>query len=200
MKQSDLPLLILILQIMRERSIGRYKLSQLLSVSKAKVRSLLKFLGENNLIEPSRGRGGTRLTSQGKELNIEIAKYIKLDTNYQSAKISFPLLFTNKSYSIIYLNSDQSITNGIYERDLAVRHGCIGAISLISRNNAWQFPNSGNDAEGLEISDYTLLNLYKFCIITIADNQGISNLGAMSIAFYHLIDKIESVFTKKIQP
>ena len=106
--------------------IGRYQLAKELELGDGSIRSLVKYLRKNKLIEPV-GRKGHQLSVVGLEQKKALKKII--------AKISPvpPSSFTVDDYNFgchLRQRADQ-VTDGLAQRDAALRAGASGATTLV---------------------------------------------------------------------
>jgi len=184
--------------LLNEDSFGRYKLSKYLGLSKAKTRAILEFLTEHDLAVAQKGRGGTKLTTKGYKLVTEFRNYCKLDWGQQMTEISPDLLPEATHKAVIYMNIADKQTTGLYERDMAVRAGAAGAITLIRSDDGstWEFPDLGttdqpeHPPDQVTVIDPTMANSYNILSIAFGDTIGVIYPGIVSIVMYHLSDKL----------
>lgn len=186
---SLIALAILILGI---KPIGRYELSKYVNQTLAKTRSLLNILVKNNIAYTegqSSGTRGTSLTKSGHRLYNTFSKYVQLYLNPDLGELITDLIPQNSQYTMLFFNSDTAKVSGLFERDLAVRNGANGAISLIRNNDIWQFPDgfqlSNQFSENFEAS-----NLFNSCILVFSTEIAYACAGAIAIADYHLYEEI----------
>lgn len=194
MNKDDLyPKLIIIILLLEKSTHGRYKLAKYLDISLAKTRGLLNLLIEKSLAKTSgqsSGRKGTRLTRDGKLVAKNLSKFMFLDIDQNLLKIPVDIISNDLLKILVLLNIKDLETTGVYERDIAVRAGAIGSITLIkNQNNAWIFPDDRSTSiTELSKRDETLLNKYNTAIIVFGDHLGSIYKGATEIAHYHLGD------------
>ncbi len=191
---SLIALAILILGI---KPIGRYELSKYINQTLAKTRSLLNILVKNSIAHTegqSSGKRGTSLTKSGHSLYNMLIKHVQIFVNPDLGALINDLIPRNSQYTILFFNSDTPKVTGLFERDLAVRNGAKGAISLIKNNDIWQFPDgfkiSNEFSENFEVS-----YLFNSCIIVFSDEIGDASVGAIAIADYHLYEEIIKILS-----
>ncbi len=193
--------LLLLFSLLDKSSSGRYKLSDHLGITLAKTRVLLNLLVDNSLGKTSgqsSGRSGTRLTKQGREISNKLKDKIELYFDQENYKISQNLIEDGKKVVLVLLNHKIK-SNGIFERDLAVRSAADGAITLRKDENAlWIFPDDKKTNADFSIKNDLGMN-YSTAVLVFADKIGFACQGAASIACYHLEDDFIQIFSKYFQ-
>ena len=185
---------LLTLLLLDNGSFGRYALSTYLGLTKAKTRTLLEQLNELDLAHSNKGRGGTQLTHSGRELIRKIREYCYLDWNHETVKLPDDFLTNGDEMGILYFKNDGFSSNGLYERDIAVRQGALGAITLKQNNkNDWVFPNDDTTAKRIAILDHELIDNYNVMIISFGDNLGGVFSALSAVLLYHLQDELEDL-------
>ncbi|OLS28429.1 MAG: hypothetical protein HeimC2_06480 [Candidatus Heimdallarchaeota archaeon LC_2] len=190
-------LIVLTLMILGIKSIGRYELSKYLNQSIAKTRSLLNLLVNQNIATTSgksSGKKGTSLTESGNKLYRDLSKHFQLYINPDLGVLINDLIPEDRSYSILFFNSDITKVTGLYERDLAVRNGAEGSVTLIKINNSWQFPD-GFDISNSLSETFEVSKLFNSCIIVFSREISDSCVGAIAVAEYHLYEEIINILS-----
>ncbi len=135
--------IVYVLQIIQEEIvIGRYEIEKLLELNNTEIRTLLRRLSSLELITPIK-RKGHMLTEKGQN----IVKQLKQKIPYQGF-LNLEGLIPFPSYTIQVRKPAQSSKNGITERDLAVRNGADGGITIHYSNQTFHIP--GINSELLE--------------------------------------------------
>ena len=138
-----------------EAPVGRSRLSEILGLGEGVGRTIVERLREEGLIEVS--RSGCSLTDRGKDF-LETVRGL----------ISRPILLTGSpigfgrfNMAILVINASQLVRSGIEERDVSIRAGALGAMTLIFKNNTLRAPGLSNDA-GQDFPEITDQLLGKF--------------------------------------
>jgi hypothetical protein len=184
--------------ILGNRSIGRYELSKYLGLSLAKTRSLLNTLVDNSLAftkGKSSGKTGTILSKNGIQLYNSLNNIFNLNLNPQFLLAYTDLILTGTQPVVLSFKTSVKDISGLYERDLAVRNGALGAISLVKRKGNWVFPD-GFDFENAIIQKISFNIEFNCCIIVFGESIAASSNGAIHIAEYHLYDSVIQVVKK----
>lgn len=191
-KEISMEEIVSTLLLLRKRSIGRYELAKQLGITEARTKKLIRYLKDMKLIQSRVGRAGTILTTRGEEKVLLLEKLLRL--NYQDDIFSIPKdLYFENSVEIMFNASIESI--GIDERDIAVRAGSKGGITLI-KDSKWRFPSDTNYEVNLQIHEPQILEMYCSIIITFGNFQDEiqSNLiAACKVVLFHLQDEIENI-------
>lgn len=179
--------LLSILAILNRFATGRYRLAEMLGISKARVRLLLDLLNQHHLIISRSGRAGTILSKKGNELSEKLRSHIFVDMDKSSIEI--PELKFETASSVLLIKSESTETSGIYERDLAVRAGADGAVTLI-KEDKWVIPPD-KDIE-MEVRGIIENHPYNMIIYTFGDKSKVLAAG-MTIACHHLENEIMKI-------
>jgi len=123
-----------VLFLLSEKPIGRFQLMKEMGMGEATIKTLVKRLKKNKLIESS--TKGNLLTKKGNELLkkilTKISKPIKIDmTDFTVGKYNTAILVKNSSKKVRF---------GIEQRDEAIKIGADGATTLICSDNRLVFP------------------------------------------------------------
>lgn len=179
--------LLSILAILNRSATGRYRLAEMLGISKARVRLLLALLNQHHLIISRSGRAGTILSQKGNSLMEKMRSLILIEMDKSIIKI--PELQFETANSILLIKSDSIETSGIFERDLAVRAGADGAVTLI-KEDRWVIPPD-KEIE-MEVRGITKNHPYNMIIYTFGDESRVLAAG-MTIACHHLVEEFMKI-------
>lgn len=179
--------LLSILAILNRSATGRYRLAEMLGISKARVRLLLALLNQHHLIISRSGRAGTILSQKGNSLMEKMRSLILIEMDKSIIKI--PELQFETANSILLIKSDSIETSGIFERDLAVRAGADGAVTLI-KEDRWVIPPD-KEIE-MEVRGITENHPYNMIIYTFGDESRVLAAG-MTIACHHLVEEFMKI-------
>ena len=141
-KFSCAHIIMALLRLQNEPNLGRYILQEMLDLTEASVRSLLKLLKRHELIQVNPRRKGHSLSSsgdifvQGITDKIISLSSVQLPTLVPEGKISAGFVVKAASYLV---------TSGIEQRDDAIRRGALGAITLIVDGSKIRFPRAESD-------------------------------------------------------
>jgi hypothetical protein len=108
------------------RPIGRYKLSEELGLGGGSIRSLIIFLRRRNLIEPV-ARQGHQLSKKGKKHCIELHQVLVKLEQVPATSYSIDI----KNYGCHLRHCAQKVTDGLAQRDAALKAGATGATTFI---------------------------------------------------------------------
>jgi len=117
-----------------EGPVGRVKLSKTLGLSEGAIRTLIKHLENEGLIEVS--RTGIVLTNLGKELSSNLKSRV-------SEAIEIPqssLTVGQFNMAILIKNASNAIKGGLEQRDAAIKVGALGATTLIFNRGKLNMP------------------------------------------------------------
>lgn len=131
--------ILLLLKILYEEEIGRYRLIEKTGLSEATIRSLLNHLRKMEYIK--RKYKGHTLNNKGIMLIKEYLKIVK-NENY----IVTPFRIGAYNYYIHITGISPKIKSGIEQRDIAILAGGKGAITLMYHDGKLIFPDSKDDA------------------------------------------------------
>lgn len=174
-----------------QSSIGRYALAELLNTSKAKARSILEefnLRGITSTPGKSSGRSGNQLSQKGKELLNQLSKLYRIVWSSDHEFVYDPLLESQNQIQLI-LKEKIQITNGLYERDIAVRGGASGAITLIKSDENWIYPDSGDIAKNITIHDG--LALTWICVFGETESHVLGGISRLLDYFFY--EKITAI-------
>jgi predicted transcriptional regulator len=170
-------------------SIGRIRLSKELDLGEGTIRTLLKHLKREGLIESS--RTGIVLSEQGKELFFEMR-------NKLSPSIEIPdciLTVASSNIGILVRDSAEVVGSGMEQRDTAIKSGATGATTLIFSENKLYLPmGEKNLSESMPELHDKLINTFKpkendVIIVGCGENSKIAEIGAKMAAIRLLRSK-----------
>ncbi|MHA2250270.1 MAG: DUF4443 domain-containing protein [Candidatus Kariarchaeaceae archaeon] len=193
------PQLVLFFLFLDKSSYGRYTLAKHLDISLAKTRSILNLFVEKGLAKTSgqsSGRAGTRLSKGGRALAMKLREYMAIDLGQESYTISNKILPDAKHLVLILLKTKKVRSTGIYERDLAVRSGAKGAVTLIRKQDEWIFPDDKQHIVAeFQVSKHLGNHQYNTAILVFAEKIGFACEGAATVAYHHLEDEIHEILS-----
>ncbi len=138
--------------------ISRSALARELNIGEGTVRTLLKYLRENNFVDVK--RAGIFLKERGEKI-FEMLNKIIIFEDFVSKDILKELALGVFNYLIIIKGLAKKVKKGLEERDIAVRHGAIGLITMVYRNNSLVFPDSYPLDEKYEYFKQYIFNNFK---------------------------------------
>lgn len=191
MKTYSLEYYLLILMSLDAEPSGRYQLSEDLGISQSKIRTILNQLISKGLAFSPKGRAGTQLTAEGARIVEKIKSSILIDLNNSYVKHESEFINSYASYTSVLIKTDDQNTSGLYERDMAVRAGAAGAITLI-RKGKWVIPpDNQEDSEMLILSE--IVNNYSQIIICFGKSKSDTLRACGAISIYYAGDEIDSI-------
>jgi predicted transcriptional regulator len=165
------------LRIIQEHKLGRKQLSERLGLGEGTIRTLVKRLLDEGLIETSR---------QGMSLKEE-GKIVVKDINKVLVGIEFPktsITVANKNFAVLVRNVSRNIRYGVEQRDEALLAGAKGASTLIMEAGEFIMPSveTGIDNESLEFLKVLKPEEGDVVVIGSADSLLLAEIGAYSAA------------------
>ena len=182
--------LLSVLVILNRIATGRYRLAKMLGISKARVRLLLELLNQHHLIISRSGRAGTILSKKGNALMEKLRSIILVDIT--RSDIEIPELKFETANSVLLIKSESIETSGIFERDLAVRAGADGAVTLIKKDR-WVIPPD-KEVE-MEVRGIIDNHRYNMIIYTFGDESKVIAAG-ITIACHHLENEFMKILNE----
>ena len=169
--------------------ISRTLLCQELALGEGSIRTLVKHLKMQGLIEST--NGGTRLTHKGKALSLELFRSIPSEANMPKCSIALGKF----NYVILLKNYSFAIRSGIEQRDAAIKMGALGATTLLYKDHKFVMPNAYNEDSLQKESDIANLLIDKLkpeendMIIIGSDNKNIriAEFGAKNAALFTIM-------------
>ena len=176
--------LFLMLRIISEREyVGRYYLSEKLSLGEATIRNILNALKQLNVIEAY--RGGHRLTPLGRSIVDEIKRNLEIHQDFDLGISGESVLFIVRKFS-------DKLGSVLDFRDNIIREGGRGAIILEYRNGKLIFPDSGlpvsvwREDVAEKVMEKTVLNEGDVVIIVSSDSQKEAILSGLNTILNYL--------------
>jgi hypothetical protein len=131
--------------------VSRDLLSKELALGEGSIKTLVKHLKMNGLIETS--QAGTKMTRKGMELCSKLASSMPAESSIPQCSIAIGKF----NYAILLKDYSFAIKHGIEQRDAAIRMGGTGATTLLFKDNKFTMPNSNQDCLRKEPHIRTLL-------------------------------------------
>lgn len=131
---------LLILNVLKAGPVGRVFLSESLGIGEGKIRKLLNELKKQGLIISS--KAGHYLSRIGESILEEIGqRYFKVTRRLSIRSLNWP-------YAVEGIVRGRALRsplskNGMYERDLLVRNGALGAIVSVYKKGEARLPDTG---------------------------------------------------------
>ena len=177
-------LLSLIIFDQESEGIGRYRLETELSLSEGKVRSLLKYLKNMQLVEVN-----NKIHVVSKKGKKSMEEVYEILTPPKEPKFDYTKIVIGEfvRYSIVY-NAIDKLKMGMEQRDEAIKIGGSGATCLIMKNGEFQFPPSPMGQGTIVSTDITpdLLEVSftesDVLVLGTGKNQYLSNLATIAAA------------------
>ena len=193
MKTYSLEYYLLTLMSLDAEPSGRYQLSEDLGISQSKIRTILNQLISRGLAVSPKGRAGTQLTTKGVGIVKQIKSSILIDLNNSYVKHNSEFITSYTNYTSVLIKTDDLGTSGLYERDMAVRAGATGAITLTKKGNWVIPPENKEDLELLIMSD--IVNNYSQIIICFGNSKSDTLRACGAISIYYSGDEIDTILT-----
>jgi len=167
-----------ILFLLSEKPMGRFQLMKEMGMKEATIKTLVKRLKNNKLIESS--TKGNILTKKGNELLkktlMKISKPIEVDiSDYTVGKYNTAILVKNSSKEVKF---------GVEQRDEAIKIGADGATTLICSNGKLIFPGCNRNITELEktLRKYFKIENEDVIVISSGFTKKISEEAAIKVA------------------
>ena len=109
---------------------SRATLIEELGLGEGSIKTLVKHLKMNNLIETS--KAGMKMTSKGKTLFSKINDAIPSETEIQECSITL----SKFNHAILVKGLAKEVGSGIEQRDAAIKIGALGATTLVFRESS----------------------------------------------------------------
>ena len=123
-----------------EHPIGRIKLAKKISLGEGAIRTLLKHLKNNGLIEID-SKLGCKLTKEGKK----IFKFIRSTTTNTIDIPKISIALGDYNVGLLVRKSSEAIKKGVEQRDAAIQAGAVGATTLIFKKGTFLMPGNNKD-------------------------------------------------------
>src|SRR5215469_12410818 len=119
---------------------SRYALCKELNLGEGSVKTLVKHLMIENMIETS--NAGTRMSDKGKKFFAELHSSIPAECKIPKCSIAFGKF----NHAILLKKLSSAIKLGIEQRDAAIKAGGIGATTLLFRKGKFMMPSTNIDS------------------------------------------------------
>lgn len=165
-----------------EGPVGRVKLAKNLALGEGTIRTLLKHLENQGLIETS--KAGIILTQSGKRL----ASDLKSRVSEATEVLPSPLTVGPQNVALSVRHAADSIREGIEQRDAAMKVGALGATTLIFQGGNLRMPKVDEDVfKSIPAVRRALVSKLKLrendvVIIGSADDATTAEVGALAAA------------------
>lgn len=176
-------LLLVILAVGESAAIGRQALAKKTGLGEGAIRTVLTRLKREGylVISPS----GCSLTKKGEQLYFELKDSVPEIRTLRETRLTMG----KQQVAIVVRKAGERVTNGIDQRDAAIKAGADGATTFVIRNQKFQIPGGSDDCE----RDYpgegweTLRTSLKpsegdAVIISGSSDSQLSKVGALSAA------------------
>lgn len=180
--------LLLALELLAKKSIGRKKLAEELDVGEGVTRTVIGRLEDAGLIVTS--KAGCSLTEKGTRL------WREYESTLRKVEIGKnELTFGDHSYAILVKNRAHIVKSGIEQRDAAVIAGAKGATTMLFKKGHLVFPSTNKDLAqdfpraSKQISVLLESKENDVIIIASSDNKRKAEYGALAAAWTILDDK-----------
>lgn len=170
-----------VLLILHEKPIGRKRLVQELGVGEGSVRTILKKMWAEGLVESH--RNSQRLSEKGERKARKLLKRISIRGDFHSTDVSS----LEKRQALVIIRDANLRGKSILDlRDLSVKEGAYGAIILLKKEKGFMFPE-----QGIILKDYGDLHaklkeedihVGDAAVICWADDKNRAEDAALSIA------------------
>ncbi len=136
------PHLLLVLLVAGEaKTIGRQALAKRIGVGEGAIRTILKRLREDGYMQVN--ASGCSLTKSGLAAYGELRKVIPAMLSLGPTTLTVG----KNQVAILVRGAAHRVTNGIDQRDAAIKVGAAGATTYLLRNSRFQIPRDSNDCE-----------------------------------------------------
>ncbi len=140
------------MQLMEDNNrISRAVLIQELGLGEGSVKTLVKHLKMNNLIENS--NAGMWLTNKGKYIYSKLHSVIPSEMYLPKCSIAVGKF----NYAVLVKDHARSIRTGIEQRDAAIKIGAVGATTLVFENSKFLMPDKNQDSLRKDLKIYAAL-------------------------------------------
>lgn len=171
------------IEVIGQDRIGRFGLSERLALGEGATRTLIDRLVEADLIRIS--KRGCELTSRGSS----VLRYLNSKLGPMEAIPTSPMTVGPHDFGILVRKAAGNVSNGIEQRDAAVRTGANGAVTLVYAHGKLRMPQA-EYSRGRESQDTIKAILQKFqpsqkdvIIIAGADTERVAEDSARAAAW-----------------
>ncbi len=171
------------LRIIQEHRLGRKQLSERLGLGEGTIRTLVKRLLEEGLVETS--RLGMSLTERG--------KIVVKDINKVLLGIEFPktsITVADENFAVLVKKVSRNIRHGIEQRDAAILAGAKGASTLIMEAGELVMPSVETSVDDASLEFLKILEPEEGDVVVIgsADSLLLAEIGAYTAALRLLFE------------
>jgi hypothetical protein len=125
------------LQLMKEkRRVSRVLLCKELALGEGAIKTLVKHLKMNGLIETS--NGGTKMTSKGNAICKGLNSSIPAETSLPNCSVALGKF----NHAVLLKSLSYAVKSGIEQRDAAIRMDAIGATTLLFKDQRFVMPTN----------------------------------------------------------
>jgi predicted transcriptional regulator len=145
------------LQLIQENGhVSREKLCQDLGLGEGTIKTLVRHLKMQNLIEST--NSGTTMTKKGNSFFSELLSSIPSEISLSKCAITLGKF----NYAVLVKQMSSMIKDGIAQRDAAIRMGASGATTLLFRDNKFLIPQTEFDSlkDEHQLSEQMIKNLH----------------------------------------
>jgi len=145
------------LQLIQENGhVSREKLCQDLGLGEGTIKTLVRHLKMQNLIEST--NAGTTMTKKGNSFFSELLSSIPSEISLSKCAITLGKF----NYAVLVKQMSSMIKDGIAQRDAAIRMGASGATTLLFRDNKFLIPQTEFDSlkDEHQLSEQMIKNLH----------------------------------------
>jgi predicted transcriptional regulator len=145
------------LQLIQENGhVSREKLCQDLGLGEGTIKTLVRHLKMQNLIEST--NSGTTMTKKGNSFFSELLSSIPSEISLSKCAITLGKF----NYAVLVKQMSSMIKDGIAQRDAAIRMGASGATTLLFKDNKFLIPQTEFDSlkEEHQLSEQMIKNLH----------------------------------------
>lgn len=170
-------------QLMKKHgSVSRVLLMQELGLGEGSIKTLVKHLKMNGLVETS--KGGMRMSDKGLKIYSKLSSVIASEMTISKCSISIGKF----NHAILLKKQVAEIRSGIEQRDAAIKNGAVGATTLLFDSGRFLMPGKNMDPVK---SDHNIIKSMieklhpengDVVIIGSADNKRIAEFAAKSAA------------------
>jgi len=173
--------------IEKKGTVSRNLLSSELGLGEGSIKTLIKHLKMEDMIRTT--NKGTKMSDKGKSILTKLSLYVGNETDVPECSISIGKF----NHAILLKQMKCEISSGIEQRDIAIKNGANGAITLTFENEQFLTVNTNYDSLQNETNIKKLLvdrlNPIDNDIIIICSNDSkyiIAELAAKAAALYTL--------------
>jgi hypothetical protein len=126
--------------IQRNGKTSRESLCDALALGEGAVRTLMKHMKMQGLVQTS--NGGTTMTAKGKGISSEVLSSLPSEMSLPRSSVALGRF----NYAVLVREFGFAVKSGIEQRDAAIRMGAIGATTLLFKDSKFVMPASTQDS------------------------------------------------------